>query len=135
MMSGLSSLKSNPKNEKDGVWYEPADGVRFKLKRAGGSNKEYNKTLAKLMKPYANLVNTKKKDDIDHLKIVSEAIIKTCLVDWEGFPEVEKEYTPELALEELMKEEWFDLMNMIADFCGTPGNFKNEQELEDLGKS
>lgn len=136
-MKTLKDLKSSKEKENEGQWFYPAEGVGFKLKRAGGLNKEYNKHLAKLMKPHAQQYGKKKKsdDELDQLKIFGMACIKGCLVDWEGFPEDPKPFTQELALEELLKDEWFDLLNMIADFAGTPENFKEEVETEELGNS
>lgn len=135
-MKSLKDLKSNKKIENEGQWFWPAEGVGFKIKRAGGLNKEYNKILAKLMKPHAEQYGRKKKsEDIDREKIFGTACIKACLVDWEGFPEEPKPFSQDLALKELLKEEWYDLLNLIADYAANPENFKKEAETEELGNS
>lgn len=136
MSTGLKGLKSHGKIENAGEWFYPAEGVGFKLKRAGGLNKDYNKILAKLMKPHTQQYGKKQKeDDLDRLKLFGVACVKACLVDWEGFPEDPKPFTQELALEELLKDDWYDLLNSIADFAGNPDNFKGEVETQELGNS
>lgn len=86
-MKSLKDLKTNKEVENNGEWFWPAEDVGFQLKRAGGLNKEYNKVLAKLMKPHTQQYGKKQKeDDLDRLKVFGIAVIKACMVDWKGFP-------------------------------------------------
>lgn len=139
-LSRLNNLKTHKDIENQGEWFYPTDldDLAFKIKRAGGTNKEYNKVLAKLMKPHAatfHKKNKSKQEEMDHLKIIGEAVIRSCLVDWKGFPEQPVEFSKEKALEELLKDDWYDLLNMIADFAAEPINFKGSEEVEELGNS
>ena len=94
MSSNLDKLfKSHTNLEKDGVWFEIADGIRFRVRRFGGSNFEVKKAMAKHYKPYSKLIERNLLSEEKEREIYTKAFIDSCIVDWEGV-EVDSVKTP-----------------------------------------
>jgi len=94
MKTNLDKLfKSNIDFEKEGIWFEIGDSIRFRVRRFGGSNSEVKKAMVKYYKPFAKLIERGLLSDEKEKDIYIKSFIDACLVDWEGV-EVDGEIVP-----------------------------------------
>lgn len=86
MKSNLDALfKANSDFEKDGVWINIGNGVRFRIRRFGGSNSQRLKqAMAKFHKPVARLVEMDKLSPEENIELMAKTFADACLVAWEG---------------------------------------------------
>lgn len=77
-------FKQDDSLEKNGVWFEIEGGVKFLVRRFGGSNVEVKKAMTKYYKPVAKLIEKNLLDDDKEKEIVSKAFIASCIVEWDG---------------------------------------------------
>jgi len=85
MKSNLDKLfKSDSNLEQEGVLFEIADGIQFKVRRFGGGNREVKKAMVKYYKPYARLIERNLLPEDKEREIYQLAFIDACLVDWQG---------------------------------------------------
>lgn len=132
MKSNLDSLfKTNSDLERDGIWLNIGNGVRFRIRRFGGSNSQRLKqAMAKFHKPVARLVELDKLSAEENIELMAKTFADACLVDWEG---VEIGGTPALCtFENAVK--LFTTLPELFDII-----FKESQKFdsfkEDLGNS
>lgn len=84
-MSNLYALYETDGNyETNGIDLEVAEGVRFRVARAGGSNKKYQQVLSKLIKPYQRQFENGTLDEGKAGEIMQQAFIRGCLLGWQG---------------------------------------------------
>lgn len=127
MRSNLDSMfKMDEGLEKDGVWLEIADGVRFKVRRFGGSNPELKKAHAKYFKPVAHLSDKGLLPQEKEQEIFVKAFVHSCMIEWTGveFDGEIKEYTPELAISLFTKLP--DLFETIIEYARSRETFKED---------
>lgn len=132
MKSNLDAMFKTDKNlEKEGVWFEVADGVKFLIKRFGGANSEaVKKAMAKYYKPHAKMVERGIMPVHKEVEIMAKVFVDVCLIDWEGV-EIDGEIVP------------FNKEKAVEFFCGLPElldtlmEYAQGQESfkEDLGNS
>lgn len=85
MKSNLDKhFKQNNNLEKDGVWFEFGEGVKFLVRRFGGTNIEVKKSMTKYYKPVARLVEKNLLDPDKEKKIITKAFVESCLIGWKG---------------------------------------------------
>lgn len=123
MPSIYDLFETNESKEVKGVWFafdpDPkAEG--FLLARAGGSNKNYDMTLAAKMRPYSRLIQMNAKNPDQKTmevieKISLETFVEAVLLDWRNVKDKEGNEIPfskENALELFtkMKSLWRDLL-------------------------
>ncbi len=127
MKTNLDGFKSDAKQEKEGVWFEAADGVRFLVKRFGGMNSpEIKKALAKYHAPYAKLIARNLLPEDKERKIYTKIFVDACLLNWEGV-EINgelKEYNRESAIE--LFAELPELMEMLIEYAQDVVNFSED---------
>jgi hypothetical protein len=102
MKTNLDNLfKTDSSMEKDGIWFDIGNGVRFQLRRFGGSNAQKVKAaMTKHSKPFARLIELDQLPVEKDTEIMAKTFIEACLVSWEGVKvdDVEVPCTPENAL-------------------------------------
>jgi len=86
-MSLNNQFKTNKTAEIEGVWVEYApnnDGTvpAFKIARASKTNKKYQKTLNKKIKPYSKALELGTMDEKLAQKLYTEVFIDSLLIDW-----------------------------------------------------
>lgn len=69
--------------EKKGVWYQPAEGFRVLLARAGGANQKYSALVEKLIKPHRRAIRNDKADNSVIAGLLKEAFSKTVILGWQ----------------------------------------------------
>jgi hypothetical protein len=86
MKSNLDSLfKTDNDLEKDGVWINIGNDIKFKIRRFGGSNAQRLKqAMAKFHKPVARLVEMDKLSPEENIELMAKTFADSCLVDWQG---------------------------------------------------
>lgn len=132
MKSNLDKLfKSNDKMEEDGIWFEVADGVKFKVRRFGGENSPSVKAaFAKHYKPFAALIQNGSMPHKKERKIMAKIFVESCLLDWDGV-EIDGKATPfskEVAEEFMLSLP--DLMETLIQHANDSQNYR-----ETLGNS
>jgi hypothetical protein len=95
MKSNLDGLfKADSNLEKDGIWFNVGNGVRFRLRRFGGSNSQKLKlAMAKYHKPMARLIELDKLTVEENTELMAKTFAEACLVDWENV-EIDGEKAP-----------------------------------------
>jgi len=131
MKTNLDKLfKTDEKMEKEGILFEIADGVRFKIKRFDGSNPTVKALMAKYYKPYAKTIEMGGMSEEKQNEILIRVFVESSMIDWEGI-EIDgelKEFNPELAVKLLTS-----LPVMTNNLIAHASDFKNFRE--DLGNS
>lgn len=127
MKSNLDkSFKQNTGLEKDGVWFELEGGVRFLIRRFGGSNVEVKKAMVKFYKPVAKLIEKNLLADEKEKAIIAKAFIHACIIDWEGV-EIDGELKPfnrEIAVE--LFTSLPELLDTLMDYAQDSENYREE---------
>ena len=124
------------KKEKDGIdvvlSVEPL--LSFKVARAGGENKKYSETLAKMLVPYKRQLDMGTLSESVSRKIMIEVFCRTCLQGWEGVTTKTGELIPysEAAAIERMES----LPDLYMYLLGEAQKFANYREdAEELAKN
>jgi hypothetical protein len=129
MASNLDKMfKSDSSLEKEGVFFEIAEGIRFKVRRFGGSNSEVKKAMVKYYKPHARLIERNLLPESKEREIYQKAFIDACLVSWEGV-ELDGElveYSKEAAFR--LFQELPELFETLVEHSQTVDHYR-----EDLG--
>lgn len=127
MKSNLDKhFKQNSNLEKEGVWFELEGGVRFLIRRFGGSNTEVKKAMLKYYKPVARLIEKNLLDDKKEKSIIAKAFIKACIIDWQGI-EIDGEETPfsfEKAVE--LFASLPELLDTLMEYAQDAENYREE---------
>lgn len=77
----FSDFKSNEKNEKNGVALDYGN-FRVIAARAGGANKDYEKTMEELIHPYRRAIKLDAMDDDKSLEILYTGYARAVILDW-----------------------------------------------------
>lgn len=129
MKSNLDKhFKQNNDLEKDGVWFEFGTGVKFLVRRFGGSNPEVKKSMTKYYKPVARLVEKNLLEPDKEKKVMAKAFIESCLINWEGV-EIDGELKPysfEAAVE--LFTNLPELLDTLVDCAQDSENYKEYRE-------
>ena len=88
-MSLYKAFKTDESVETKGVWIEydtQGDGkpARFKIARAGGSNRKYTAVLERKMKPVRRALATGALDDKVSERILAETYAEAVILGWEN---------------------------------------------------
>lgn len=99
------AFQTDPKLEKEGIWYEPVGfGFRCRITRAGGANKRWLAALEAATKPVRRLIDQKLLSKEAEEKILMETFSRTCVLAWEtsvdeqGKPDDKENYQPGIAM-------------------------------------
>lgn len=123
------SFKADSTMEKEGIWFEISEDVRFRISRFGGSNSTaVKKAMAKYYKPYAKAIEKDLLSEEKQKKILAKSFVDACVVDWEGV-EIDGEPTP------FSKEKAVEFFCALPDLLDTLVEYASNQEhyKEDLG--
>ena len=121
-------FKQDTNLEKDGVWFEIDGGIKFLVRRFGGSNKEVRKAMVKYYKPVARLIEKNLLDGDKEKAILAKSFIVSCIVDWEGV-EIDGELKPfsiPTAIE--LFTELPELLDTIMEYAQDSENYREERE-------
>lgn len=118
----------NKNAETGGIWVQVND-VKFKIARAGGSNKAFAKTLERLARPHRRAIQLESLDASLGEEIMHRAYAEAVMVAWDGPDEsdimaqadTDKEYAPLT----------FSVENCLALFKAQPDLFSLIKELAD----
>ena len=83
-MGTYKQFQTSTEHEKEGVWLDLDDAGSFKLARAGGGNKRYQKRLEALMKPYRRAIQTETLSDEKANELLRQVFADAVILDWEG---------------------------------------------------
>ena len=114
--------------EKDGVWYDLADGLRMRIARVGNPN--YQKTFQKLSKPHRRAIRRGTLPDEVAEKLLIQCMAETIVLDWSGVEDegVEIPYSKEAVITILTK--YPELRNYINDIANELEAFQEELDEE-----
>ena len=135
MKTNLSKIYSTNKDvEKNGKWFDIAEGVSFKMKRFGGANSlKISEVKARYFKPYARQLERNTLDKEIQQELFIKVFVDTCMCDWKGLEDEQGkiEYSRDNAIE--LFKETPDLFDEVLELSMAMGEFKEGNE--DLGKS
>lgn len=127
MKSNLdSSFKQDANLEKNGVWFELNNGIKFLVRRFGGSNAEVKKAMVKYYKPVAKLIEKGLLDSEREKEILARAFIHACIIDWEGV-EIEGEIAPfSVDVAEKLFSSLPELLDTLMEYSQESENYREE---------
>lgn len=124
--------KTSKEHETAGVWFEIAEGVKFLLKRFGGSNSNAVKqAMTKFYKPYAKQIEMGMLPVEKERELMVKAFVEVSLIGWKGIQDDKGQEIPfskEAAIQLLLGLP--DLANQLSDLASSTDQFK-----EDVGNS
>lgn len=127
MKSNLDKhFKQDSSQEKDGIWFELDGGIRFRLRRFGGSNTELKKAMVRHYKPKARLIEKGLLSEAEERSIVAKSFISACMIDWEGV-EVDGELVPysfDVAVE--LFKGLPELLETLMEYAQDSENYREE---------
>lgn len=129
MKSNLDKhFKQNNNLEKEGVWFDFGEEVKFLVRRFGGTNIEVKKSMTKYYKPVARLVEKNLLDPDKEKKIMTKAFVESCLVDWKGV-EIDGQPT-DFSFDAAIKlfEGLPELLDTLVDCAQESENYKEYRE-------
>lgn len=132
-MGTYKQFKTNDKFEQGGVILDLGDAGKFRLARAGGTNKKYQQRLEALMRPHRRALNAGTLSNDVAESVLLEVIVDSVVLGWEGVtgPDgKELPFTKDNAKK--LFEDLPDLFATIRDAAGDSGIFKEDVE-GDLG--
>ena len=114
--------------EKEGVWYDLADGLRMRIARVGNPN--YQKTFQKLSKPHRRAIRRGTLPDEVAEKLLIQCMSETIVLDWSGVEDegVVIPYSKEAVVTVLTK--YPELRNYINDIANELEAFQEELDEE-----
>lgn len=77
-----NALKTSPKLERDGIWLEQGN-TKVKLRRAGGSNTEYNAAMAKIATEHGRALKLNLMPDDKANAMLHEVYAEHVVVAWQ----------------------------------------------------
>ena len=101
------------------------EGSTFRVAHAG--NITFQRTLARLQKPYKRQLDKGDLDPATQKKLLIKALSMAILLDWSG---VDVPYSQKAAEQALANDEAF--REFIMEFSMDLANFKEEEEAEDV---
>lgn len=113
-MNIYETFETDSKTEKDGLTIDYGS-FSFKIARAGGSNKKYNKLLETLTKPFRRAIQTETMNEDKSKEILIEVYAKTVVIGWDGI--TDKDNKPLV----------FSVKNCIQVFSDLPDLFSDIQ--------
>lgn len=120
---------TNEEKVTEGVWV-PFGDAEIKLKRAGGSNKAFNESYEKAMKPHRFNMVRGKIDDETIRKININLYAKHIITDWKGIKEdgVEVPFSAEKFIEYATEfpEWWTEIVLAATEIT----NFQDDEDEE-----
>jgi len=133
-MSLYKKYESDKSKEKDGCFIPFGDGVEFKLRRLGPSNKAYYVKFENLSKPFARQSKNGDLSPETALEIQVGAFCGTVLVDWKNVKDRD-ENPLEFSLENA-KKLLLDLPDLYLDLVKEAENLENflVADCEDIAK-
>lgn len=82
-MSMYAQFKTDEKLEQEGVWFEPSEDFRILVARAGGANKQFQKTFETLARPVRRAMELGTLSDKRAGALMHEAYAKAIVLDWQ----------------------------------------------------
>ena len=82
----LKDYSTNIDEEKNGVCV-PFEGFRVTIARAGGSNKQYDKTLQRVSKPWKRLIDSDRLSNDKGIEILKEVYAQCIIKHWDTLQE------------------------------------------------
>jgi hypothetical protein len=83
-MSTYRTFKTDPGLETSGITIDYGSAGKFRIARAGGSNKRFNKKFAQLTRPHRRAIAAQAMDDDLADGLMMDAFIESSLLGWEG---------------------------------------------------
>jgi hypothetical protein len=98
-MSLHQVFKTDSTAETEGVWIEEPSGdaskpARFKIARAGGSNRKYQRIWDLKTKPFRRLMDLGQLDDATSDRIYAEVYAEAVVLGWENVTDAEEKGLP-----------------------------------------
>jgi len=115
-MSLYKKFKADENCETEGIILDYGDGERIRIARAGGSNKRFQKKLAKVGRQYKNQIRLEMMEEELAREVFIEVYAETVVLGWEGIKD--KDGKP-------LK---FTVKNCIQLFTDLPELFRDVQD-------
>lgn len=113
MASIYKKFKTNEKLENEGVTVDYGDAGKFRIARAGGSNKAHSKALEAVNRKYRNQFRLEIVEEDESRKILAEVYANTVILGWEDVYDEDGKaipFTPANCIKLLL-----DLPDLFAD--------------------
>lgn len=125
-------FKTDDNLEKNGVWFEIAEGVRFLVKPMKSSNPKIKAAFAQYYKPHSHQIEKGTIEAKKAEEIQIKVFVNACLVDWEGV-EIDGSKPPYNAA--LAIEFFKELPELFWTLWDQSQDYKNYQYAEEVGNS
>lgn len=79
----ITIYRTSPELEKNGIWLDFGNGLRIKIRRAGGRNLFFEQVLQAKMKPYRFQIEHGRLDPETDQKLLREAYAEAVIIDWQ----------------------------------------------------
>ena len=133
--AGLGDFATDKDLEIEGVWVKISDEVMIKIRRAGGSNKAYDREVSRLSRPFKQQLQRGTLDNEEAaLKIIRPAFIRTVVLDWEGIKDEHGKdlpFSPQACTE--LFDTYPDVYNVLKDTSDEMSTFRR-REMEDTAE-
>lgn len=136
-MSLYSNFRTDPDLESGrGIRIDLGVEERVWIHRAGGANKNFQKAMQRLFRPYQRQVSNGTMDEEVARKIMMEAYAEAVLVRWEGITD-ERGNPMEFNKQNAMKlfSDLPEVFSIIREEAEKVANFRSEQIQADVGNS
>lgn len=130
-MSTYSRFKTDDNLEQAGVIIDLGDSGKFRIARAGGSNKKYQQRLEALMRPHRRLVQAGTLGNDIAETVMKNVIIDAILLGWDGVTGPDNKplpFTRENAKKLL--DDLPDLLTTIRDCALDATVFREDSEID-----
>lgn len=89
MSSLYKRFKTDEKAETEGVLLDYGTAGRFRIARAGGSNRDYVKAIEKMNRKYRRQIQLETLEDAVATRVLQEIYADTIVLGWEGVSDAE----------------------------------------------
>lgn len=135
--NGMEAYVSDTDLEKEGVWVE-AGGRRFKIRRAGGANTEYQRVAQTKLKPYKRQLDRGTLDPAKTTELMRELYVQTIITGWEDVTAHGQPVEFNAANVRAFLVAFPEVLSELMDYAGEMATFQEreiEEAVETLGES
>ena len=143
-MGKLSTFRSDPKRELEGVWVDfedpedpEVDGKPIRFLVASANNPRYQECMARLLKPHTRRLQRGQDVPPEQMRqLRAKAMSQYMLLDWQNvFDEEDNpiEYTPEQGFEYLRAPEYHTIHSFVLGVAHDESEYRHEADEADKG--
>lgn len=120
-MGTYDSFATSSDMEKEGIWIDYGDAGKFRIARAGGSNKAFVRQFQRMTKPHRRAIQADAMNDEAQLAIMRQVFIDTVLLGWENVTDRDGKEMP--FSKENAAQLFTDLPDLFGDLLSQAQNY------------